>query len=128
MAGFEAPFLPRETLEARAEGFLASAGALDGLPIPIEMILERSGVDIVPVPGLQSGYDIDGYLSADLSTISVDEYVYLHRPTRYRFTLAHEAGHRVLHGDLYRSFRFRSLHEWKDFVASITDREWGLLE
>jgi Zn-dependent peptidase ImmA (M78 family) len=86
------------------------------------------GIDIVPVPGLQAGFDVDAYTTSDLKEIHVEEFIYLHRPARYRFSLAHEAGHVWLHADLFRSLKFPSAAEWKRFVSSIPEREYGFLE
>ncbi len=44
-------------------------------PIDIEAIVDsRAGLDIVNAQGIVSAYDIDGFLSNDMSTIYVDEY------------------------------------------------------
>ena len=98
------------------------------MPVPIENIVEHMGVDIVPVPNLQLSCEVDAYTTSDLNEIIVEEFVYLKRPGRYRFSLAHEAGHIWLHGDLFRSLSFNTAHEWKAFVTSIPERDYGYLE
>lgn len=125
---FKAPYFSKNTLRDLAEGFLRQHHASRSIPVPIELIVERMGIDIVPVPSLQLSCEVDAYTTSNLKEIVVEEFVYLHRPGRYRFSLAHEVGHICLHGDLFRSLTFRSAHEWKAFVNSIPEREYGFLE
>jgi len=74
-----------------AQAFLERAHPGGEIPVPIEEIIElRYKLDIVPTPGLKPAFDIDGFISSDLSTIYVDEFVYESYLARYRFTLAHE--------------------------------------
>jgi Zn-dependent peptidase ImmA (M78 family) len=65
------------------------------------------------MPGLHTLIETDGFITSDLKEIYVDESVYTKWPNRYRFTLAHEVGHAILHRDLFRQRRFRSVREWK---------------
>jgi len=63
-------------------------------------------IDIVPMPGLHALIETDGFITSDLREIFVDEFVYQSRLGRYRFTLAHELGHSVLHRDVFRKEAF----------------------
>lgn len=125
---FKAPYISKEELRARAEEFLGKHHGTRGMPVPVEMIIERMGVDIVPTPGLQLVCDVDAYTTWDLKWICVEEFVYLHRPARYRFSLAHELGHIELHAAIFKSHRFHTADEWKEFVSSIDEREYRFLE
>ncbi len=127
---FQAPYISKEELRTRASTFLAEHNSGGNVPLDIERIIEANlGMDIVPMPGLQESYDIDGFITRDLTEIRVDEYVYLNREHRYRFTLAHELGHKVLHGELWQSFDFHSVAEWKEAVtASIPEKEYSYIE
>ena len=92
--GFKAPFIPKDELVRQAEAFLAGYHASRKLPVPIEEIVEFGlGLDIVPVPGLQSSFDVVAYITRDCKEIRVDQYVLESRENRYRFSLAHEVGH-----------------------------------
>jgi len=43
------------------------------VPVPIEEIVEFGlGINIIPLPGLHVSHEIDGFLSADMTEISVD--------------------------------------------------------
>ena len=63
-----------------------------------------------------------------MTTIYVDEYVYDHRPCRYRFTLAHELGHIVLHPDVFKKYQFDSVIAWKEFCNQVDPKDYGYLE
>jgi IrrE N-terminal-like domain len=116
-----------EELRKRTDNFLRTYNPKGTIPVPIEEIVEfEFGINIVPIPGLHQGFEIDGFISSDLTVISVDQFVYESRPGRYRFTLAHELGHAVLHRRVYEKASISSIKEWKQFVAEIDlqDYEW----
>ncbi len=116
-------------LQDAAEGFLARHHPRMSLPIPIEEIVEfQMELDIVPFPGLRKAFDIDGFTTSDLSTIYVDEYVYATYETRYRFTLAHEVGHVVLHAGFYRAHQWKSIEEWKRSILDTPDEQYSFME
>ena len=98
-------------------------------PVPIEEIVEFGlSINIIPIPGLQAVHDIEGFLSADMRGISVDQYVFENRPARYRFTLAHEIAHLVIHGDRLREVAPKSIPDWKQFVRELPERDYAWLE
>ncbi|MFZ3209843.1 MAG: ImmA/IrrE family metallo-endopeptidase [Geobacteraceae bacterium] len=93
----------------------------DSLPVPIEEIVEfQLKLDIIPMPGLLKGFEIDGFLSRDFSSIYVDDFIQGNRLTRYRFTLAHEVGHLVLHRELLDKIAtFGDVDSWREFVKNL---------
>jgi len=106
------PFLPYDTLRRRAGDFLRTHHPEGSIPVPIEEIVEfRYRIDIIPVPGLQEAFEVDGFISSDLKAITVDSFVYERRPGRYRFTLGHELAHAVLHRRIYQAHQFRTTEE-----------------
>ena len=128
-SGFTAPYHSYEDLRRQADAFLAKHHPAGTIPVPIEEIVEfQLSIDIVPMPGLHTLIETDGFITSDLKEIYVDEFVYLSRPGRYRFTLAHEVGHAVVHADMFRQRRFRSVVEWKEFLNAIPEKEHGWLE
>lgn len=123
------PHLSYEQIRAYADGFLKRYHSSGKIPVPIEEIVEfQLKLDIIPLPGLREAYEIEGFTSGDLSAISVDQFVYEHRPKRYRFTLAHESGHVALHAKLFREHSFRTVDEWKRFVKTFPDLDLSRLE
>ncbi|MEW6587503.1 MAG: ImmA/IrrE family metallo-endopeptidase [Nitrospirota bacterium] len=125
----EIPVYSYEDLRRKADAFLREHNPTGVIPVPIEEIIEFDfRISIAPVLGLQREYEVEGFTSGDLKTIYVDEYVYSDRPTRYRFTLAHEIGHIVLHRHLYDMHKFRTIRGWKEFINSLTEEEHSWLE
>lgn len=125
-----APYLPYDVLGDRAEEFLRQYHPTREIPVPIEEIVELMfEMDIVPEPGLHEHFDVDSYITRDLKEIRVDEFVYQSRPGRYRFSLAHELGHRLLHQDVFVCLAFDTIDQWKHAMDNvIPEREYGYLE
>ncbi len=125
----KAPVFSYDEIRNHADHFLKQYHPDREIPIPIEDIAEfQMGLNIVPIPGLLRAFDVDGFTSSDLSNIYVDEFTYSNRPGRYRFTLAHEVGHIILHKEIYSKANFRNIKEWKDFVNSISEKDHRWLE
>ena len=103
--------------------------AAGSIPTPIEEIAEiKCGLDIIPLPGLRDLLEIDGFISSDLSCITVDQFVLERRLNRYRFTLAHELGHLYMHRDIYTELKFGALNEWKQFQREVDEADYNWLE
>ncbi|GMV95133.1 MAG: hypothetical protein AMXMBFR82_49110 [Candidatus Hydrogenedentota bacterium] len=101
------------------------------MPVDIELILERMGIDIVPVANFLSDVGVDACLSADLTTIYIDLQYYMdERMTfRVRFSEAHELGHLVLHRHVFEEFRRASPGSVLERARHVRDRfENELLE
>lgn len=122
--GYSIPYVKYDDLREQATLFLNKHHPSYELPIPIEEIIEfQIGLDIIPLPGLCSTFDIEGWLTKDLSGIYVDENTYKQefRHNRYRFTLAHELSHRILHADFYESLSFETTDEWHTAIQGIPE-------
>lgn len=80
---------------------------ISSLPIDVFLIANNKGIDIIP----GDLGDISGLLFRDGSriTIGVNQN---HSETRKRFTIAHEIGHLILHGD-------QPLHVDKVFAVKL---------
>ena len=63
-----------------------------------------------------------------MDCITVEEFIYLNRPNRYRFTLAHEVAHRILHAELYGDQSFDDIASWREFITSLSTRQYRFLE
>ena len=109
MAGsLDWPVRSYDDIRRRAADFLRTCHPAGTIPVPIEELVEfRYRIDIIPIPGLQGVFEVDRFISSDLKAITVDAFVYEHRPGRYRFTLAHELAHWVLHRRIFQAHRFR---------------------
>jgi hypothetical protein len=104
---FKAKWLSKDYLNFVASKFLKEYNPSNVIPVPIEEIIEFGlKMDIIPIPGLKdisvdAGLDIDAFISSDLKSITIDQYTMEKRENRYRYTLAHEIAHKLLHEDIY---------------------------
>lgn len=125
----EVPYLSYEHLKRAAENTLAGSAFSSRFPVDIELIVEKDfGIEVIPFRGLQDRFSFDAFISQDAKTISVDEFVLEKRINRYRFSLAHELGHRVLHEEILQALSFPTIQEWKSQIGLIPEREYGFLE
>ena len=123
------PYLDDRTIEERAGQFLAKHHPEMSMPVPVEEIVEyKLGLDIIPLDGFQRNFGLEGQLSNDLREISVDLRIYEKIPRRYRFTLAHEVGHLILHKNVFEAMRYDSPDEWLALVSSFPAETYGTME
>jgi len=123
------PFMAAEEIRRAAESVLEQHQPGGGIPIEIEQIIEFGfEMEIRPVKGLNARFGLEGAISHGLDTVVVDEDFMTRTQNRYRFTLAHELGHRVLHGDIIRNIQFGDRQGWKSAVLSIDAQAYARLE
>lgn len=112
-----------------ANDFLSKYHPDLSLPIPIEEIAEQKlKVKIVQEMDLKKEYDVEGFLTADLSTIFIDFNMYMKYENRTRFTIAHEVGHLALHSKIFKELNINSVEKLNDFSVKLTDEEYRWLE
>jgi len=120
--------LSYEDLQAQVDTLLRQHNPTGKIPVPIEKIVEFGfGLTLVPIHDLQTVYEVDAFTAKDLQTIYVDHATMMSRsPYRYRFSLAHELAHVVLHRPIYKEVHFRSAAEWKKMMLAMdeADRSW----
>jgi hypothetical protein len=123
------PILSYEDLRRAANDFLMTYHPSQSLPVPIEEIIDLElKINIIPVPGLQQEIEMDAFISSDCTEITVDEFVYRKRLNRYRFSLAHELGHKILHRSIYCLMAFRTIAGWVAFLQACPPDQHSWLE
>jgi Zn-dependent peptidase ImmA (M78 family) len=126
---FRPAVLSYEAIRQRAEAFLAEFHEERSLPVPIEAIVEFDfELEIIPLEGILDQLEVDAFLTSDLRRIYVDQFVMEHRRRRYRFSLAHEIGHHVLHERLYLKSQIKSVKDWEALQASISADAYAWFE
>ena len=120
--------LSYKDLQGHAESLLKKHNQDSRIPVPIEHIVEFGfQINIIPLHELLTVHEVDAFTSKNLQTIFVDHSVLQSRSAnRYRFSLAHELGHIVLHADVFAEIHFANVAEWKRVIVEMSeaDREW----
>ncbi len=83
-------FRKREEISEIVDTIFAKHHPSREIPVPVDLIAERMGLDLVPIPGFRARAGAEGALSTDRSTIYYDERGAELHAARYRFTVAHE--------------------------------------
>lgn len=126
---YKAPYLPYDVIRPHAQRFLDKFHPSANLPVPIEEIVEfKFKINIVPMPNMKRDFNVEGFLSKDFSSIYVDSDTSEKFENRYRFTLAHEIGHTILHRDFYDAVQYSSLVEWAQFQDAIDSDQYSWFE
>ena len=131
--GIVVPFLEYGEIGGRADEIIDKHHPSRELPIPVEEIIDPGmGISIFPLPGLtRATEDDDGivaYINSALDTITVDDSAYKRQSPRYRFSIAHELGHIVMHQAIFPLLRFDTVAEWKRVQTEIPQREYRWLD
>lgn len=127
--GISVEYLSYDRLRNQADEFLQRYHPAGTVPVPIDHIIDvQRRLNIVPMPGLLRSFDVDAFITSDMESMYVDEDVYRNHENRYRFSLAHEIAHAVLHQRIYGSFDYSDINGWKRMQAAIPEREYGWLE
>jgi hypothetical protein len=130
LSGFVAPRMKDEDIWKEADAF-RDKYAKGVIPVGIEDIVEFDlGIEVRPLYGLRVELSTDSYLAQSRKVIFMDRQVYDARgiPVRYRYSLAHEVGHYVLHEQLSQTIAAVSIEDWKQIRLSIPPREYSALE
>lgn len=114
----------RESIQRQADLARGLHWPVGTLPVDIDLILERHGVDIVPVANLRREAGVEACISADLSCVYLDlEYSRDERMnSRVRFSLAHEFGHMILHPEVFEVYRSHNPGSVLNWVRHIKER------
>jgi len=122
-------YLSYKKIGQMADEFLNNYHPNFSLPIPIEEIAEQKlKLKIIQKMNLKNDYDVDGFLTSDLTTIFLDFNMYLKYEGRTRFTIAHEIGHLVLHKEVFQKLNINSVEKLNSISTKLTDEEYGWLE
>jgi len=122
-------YLSYKKIGQKADEFLNNHHPRLSLPIPIEEIAEQKlKLKIRQIMDLKRDYDVEGFLTSDLTTIFLDFNMYLKYESRARASIAHEIGHLVLHKEIFQKLEINSVEKLNSISTKITDEEYGWLE
>ena len=92
-------------------------------PVPVDTILEsKFGISIIPIPGLKASLrqysEEEAFLNRGCTEIYIDEDMYMDQfVNRWRFTLAHELAHVILHKSV-----FGKIKNQNDFITLYSEK------
>lgn len=117
--GGRVPYLNKNNIVRNVEETLEECwnGAF---PVDVEAICDDLGIGILPIVDLSKTFRVDAFISADFKTIYVDNREFEKDSHRYRFSVAHELGHFVLHRR-YCPCVAQGLDEWFRFFRRFTN-------
>lgn len=128
MINLNVKYLSNAYISSVADSFL-DQNSITSIPVNIERLIEFNyRMDIIPIPSLQTAYDIEGCSAYDFTKIYVDQYVYERVYNRYRFTLAHELGHKILHQEYYNKLNFSRISDWANIVEQMDESDRSKME
>lgn len=127
-SNIRAQYLSKPAISKIAEDLLKSVGFNGKPPIDIEFIIERHlKLSILPVAQLKSYYGTDAYITSNF-IIAVDKAHYDSNSVRYRFSLAHELAHFVLHSAIYKNLNITDVSSHISTQNKIPDATLKLIE
>ena len=129
-ANFRAPKISKPDIRAAADDFREKY-APAALPVDILGIIEFDlDMQIIPISDLKPSCDTEAALLGDLKSIAVDKVSFMDErfAARLRFSAAHEIGHLVLHGNLYKNVGHTTVEEWIRFYSQMPDEQYRFLE
>ncbi len=127
LSQFHCSFIEREKIDQIADDFFQKYWAKNELPVDVELIIEKLGLEIIPIEYLDK---IDAYLDIQMKSIIIKNEWYKDEryENRLRFTFAHELGHYVLHKNIIEKMNFKSLEEYLYFTDNLPNEEHGSFE
>ena len=131
VSNFRCPFRSKQDLWSEADKFREKFWSGKNLPVDMELIIEMElGLTIEPITDLQRELDVDAFLKRDFSGIVVDLECFMDERfrNRFRFSLAHEIGHLILHRNLFDGYPINSIEEWKYFITGIPEEQYKYIE
>lgn len=131
ISDFRCPFLNKLEIWTKADSFRKKFWPENILPIDMEQIIEiKMGISIEPIPDFRRGHDVDAFLKRDYSSVVVDLESFMEDrfQNRFRFSLAHEIGHLILHKNLFDEYPIQSVEEWSLFITEIPDEQYRYIE
>ncbi len=124
------PFISYADIRTQADTLRQRLTTPKAIPVDPEIVIESVlGLHIRTIRGLREE-EIDAYLTSDFSSVVVDweDYMEGRFPNRFRFSLAHEAGHVILHSGYHNRAAYDSSDGWVRYTQELAEDDWLRLE
>jgi Zn-dependent peptidase ImmA (M78 family) len=130
MSDLPIKFYSYQELETMAEIFLEAFHRPQDSPlVEIDVIVEADlDIRILHYSNLEALHGLHGYLALSLKKIYIDQNIMDSDlfESRYRFTVAEEVGHYMLHKDLFAGVK--TPDDYLDAVGKISAKEYGKMD
>jgi len=116
-------FMTKEVVWDRTEQFREIYKKYDSCPYDVELVAEQAGYEIIPKRDLD---ELDAFIGLNMKTIFVNARTY-DNPSyanRIRFSIAHELGHAILHGEIIKNQHISNIEDYLSFERSLSDLEY----
>lgn len=117
-------------IQKKAEEVILQYLNKECIPIDIEKIIEFGlGMQLIIYFDLENKIEKSAFISVFDKTVYVDSNTFKFNPNRYRFSLAHELGHFILHKEYFDKFnnevknKEEKIKYWKEFIKEIEREE-----
>lgn len=124
LSSLNIPYLSDDSIRQHAEELRAMFSS-PGLPVDVDLICEKAGIDLRPIPNLKYLSSTEACISNDASIIFYDVNS---NELRLRFSLAHELGHFKIHRAELDMMRPRNIEDWKKILDEIPGHTIGRFE
>jgi Zn-dependent peptidase ImmA (M78 family) len=124
--------LTYEDYKLKAEKFLKdNPYGIGKIPTEIEILIEKSGIIIEVMDDLKINYSVKGLVAKDIKNtrqmkIVIDSKHYENDEFEYKFTLAEELGHILLHLDFYNGIN--NVEDYIKIYNEISDEDYRRFE
>ena len=127
---FRAPFLKLPKIWREVETFRQKYWPSGEVPVDIFKIVEFRLKLTIEARYYLREQDTDALLLGDLETILVDRQYFMDDRylTRLRFSIAHEVGHLILHGQKFAEIAHASIDDWVSFIQFLPDDQYRWME
>ncbi len=117
------PRWDRQRLWELADAKYAEWNPDDEIPFPADRVIESVfNVDIVPIKGLAEVISpAKAFLSGQGRQLTVDEDHMMRDGGPFRFTVAHELGHLVLHREILAAAKYGTSRQYMEYLARVPD-------
>jgi hypothetical protein len=124
---FKAPYISYDDTRSIAQDFLKQYNTTNEMPVDIELIHEAGlGMNLIPAP--LSYFGIEAFTSLSAKEIRYNEVTATDNIGRHRFTLAHEAGHIIMHEDIFKQVSYSSPDEFMETQEKFPPNQYSYLE
>jgi len=122
------PYLSNKDIELIAVKFRLEYWGKE-IPVDIEIITEQKlNIKIIPISNLIKLASVDALITSKWDAVFTDSFFYFEKENRFRFSLAHEIRHFILHKEIYESLGIENIKDYKNFFDNMSQDDYRFFE